>query len=189
MREDLKKMDDDELVRQLVAVNHDAIRHFFVRFGPSVRRWSGMYSGLSNADDLTQEILTKAVQRAGSFDGNQASLQTWLNRIAKNHCTDFNRQRGRRIQGAAGGPDRSDTVDTIGDLDPAFKIEFDGCLELLTELERDAFQSIRIDGERASDYAERVDEERTTVSERLSRATRKLKECMKRKGFPQDPNQ
>jgi RNA polymerase sigma factor (sigma-70 family) len=40
------------------------------------------------AEDLTQEIFVKCYEKLHTFNGN-SSIETWLYRIAANHCKDY----------------------------------------------------------------------------------------------------
>lgn len=43
--------------------------------------------------DLTQEIFIRVLHSITSFDDNKSSFQTWLYRIATNHCIDYFRSK------------------------------------------------------------------------------------------------
>lgn len=49
-----------------------------------------------DAEDVTQEVFIRAFQSYDRFDGN-ASVRTWLFRIAYNLCIDRSRKAGRRV--------------------------------------------------------------------------------------------
>src|SRR6185295_10823677 len=55
-----------------------------------------MLGSLQDAEDVAQEVLTRAWRNTGSFEG-QASMRTWLLRIATNACLDELRARRRRL--------------------------------------------------------------------------------------------
>ena len=42
-----------------------------------------------DAEDITQEVFVKLYQNVGKFDSSQASIKTWIYRIAINHSLDF----------------------------------------------------------------------------------------------------
>lgn len=48
------------------------------------------------AEDLTQEIFMKALERFDSYDSARA-FQAWLYTIARNHLTDYYRKRRERV--------------------------------------------------------------------------------------------
>jgi RNA polymerase sigma-70 factor, ECF subfamily len=43
----------------------------------------------ADAEDITQEVFVKVYQRYPQYNASQASLKTWIYRIAINHCLDF----------------------------------------------------------------------------------------------------
>jgi RNA polymerase sigma-70 factor, ECF subfamily len=50
-----------------------------------------------DAEDLTQEIFLKLIDRLDSFQGD-SQISTWLYRIAANHCLDYLRWKKRQAQ-------------------------------------------------------------------------------------------
>lgn len=84
---------DLSLVREAVGGSHAALEHL-------VRRHQGWIYNLavrmvwdrSDADDVTQEVLIKAITKLGSFRGDSA-FRTWLYRIAVNHVLTMRRRR------------------------------------------------------------------------------------------------
>jgi RNA polymerase sigma-70 factor, ECF subfamily len=50
-----------------------------------------------DAEDLTQEIFVKLMDRLDSFEGS-AQMSTWLYRVAANHCLDHLRWKKRQSQ-------------------------------------------------------------------------------------------
>lgn len=57
---------------------------------PGIRRYLGRLVGQSEAEDLTQEVFSRAYRALHSFEGRSSS-STWLYRIATNAATDFRR--------------------------------------------------------------------------------------------------
>lgn len=63
-----------------------AVEQFLDAFGPRVHRLARRYArDGSDAEDLTQEIFVALFRSAGSFRG-EASLATWVYRVALNHA-------------------------------------------------------------------------------------------------------
>lgn len=58
----------------------------------------------ADAEDLTQEAFVKAYRAWGSYDPARPVL-SWLFKIAHNHCLDFLRARGERLE-TLDAPDR-----------------------------------------------------------------------------------
>ncbi|MCS6860026.1 MAG: sigma-70 family RNA polymerase sigma factor [Abditibacteriales bacterium] len=74
-----------------------------------------MVNDADDAEDLTQDVFVKAFISLGSFRG-EASLQTWLYRIATNLCIDRARRRKRQRWDTMSldEPVRDDEDDEIG---------------------------------------------------------------------------
>ena len=66
------------------------------RYAPSVCRFAAMIAGSStDADDLAQEALLRAVRAVGSYDPAKGSPESWLWRIVVNSARDSARRRER----------------------------------------------------------------------------------------------
>ena len=66
------------------------------RYSPSVCRFAAMVSGSStDADDLAQDALVRAVRGIGTFDPAKGSVEAWLWRIVVNAARDAARRRER----------------------------------------------------------------------------------------------
>ncbi|KAA0548642.1 sigma-70 family RNA polymerase sigma factor [Bacillus sp. BGMRC 2118] len=69
--------------------NQETISDLMDRYGTSILHLA--YSFVRNrqtAEDLTQEIFIKCYEKLDTFEGT-SSIQTWLYRIAVNHCKDY----------------------------------------------------------------------------------------------------
>lgn len=67
------------------------------RLRPHLRNWlQGRYGfDKAKAEDLTQEILTRAAKHADNYDADQASVETWLFTIGSNLAANALRDRSR----------------------------------------------------------------------------------------------
>lgn len=57
------------------------------------------------AEDVVQEVFTRAWRHGGEFDASRASRRTWLFAIARNLVVDTHRARARRVQLVPVDPD------------------------------------------------------------------------------------
>jgi RNA polymerase sigma-70 factor (ECF subfamily) len=85
----LSRESEQELMRQLVAGNEEAIRTLYGRFGRSVYTLGMRLLGSNEgAEELTQDVFLAAWRKAGRFDSNRGRLSTWLMAIAHNMAVD-----------------------------------------------------------------------------------------------------
>lgn len=69
--------------------NKEVITDLMNRYGTQILHLSYSYvRDRQIAEDLTQEIFVKCYEKLHTFKGN-SSLETWLYRIAVNHCKDY----------------------------------------------------------------------------------------------------
>ena len=80
---------EQELMRQLVAGDEDAVRALYARFGRSVYTLGFRLLGSSqSAEELTQDVFVTAWRKAERFDSARGRLSTWLMAIAHNMAID-----------------------------------------------------------------------------------------------------
>jgi RNA polymerase sigma-70 factor (ECF subfamily) len=85
----LSRESEQELMRQLVAGNEEAIRTLYGRFGRSVYTLGMRLLGSNEgAEELTQDVFLAAWRKAGRFDSTRGRLSTWLMAIAHNMAVD-----------------------------------------------------------------------------------------------------
>lgn len=78
----------DDLQQRAVAGDRRALESFVVAVSDDVHRIAlRMVWDRHEAEDATQEILTKIVTKLGSFRG-EASIRTWVYRVSVNHLLD-----------------------------------------------------------------------------------------------------
>jgi RNA polymerase sigma-70 factor, ECF subfamily len=81
-------------------------------FHVRIRRYLARLGGPADADDLMQETFARVSQALAGFRG-EASLSTWIYRIATNVALDRTRRRGFQIYAHAAQPDALATLSTI----------------------------------------------------------------------------
>lgn len=118
------------------------------------------------ADDLTQEVLLRALRAASRFRGD-ASARTWLLAIARRVAADEIRARQRRR--AVPAPREADVPDAAGEI---------ALHELIAGLEdhdqREAFVLTQIVGLRYAEAARACDVPVGTIRSRVARARRHI---------------
>jgi RNA polymerase sigma-70 factor (ECF subfamily) len=139
-----------------------------------------MMRNREEAEDASQEVFLRAVRAIGAFRG-EASLNTWLHRIARNSCVTRLASARKSLEDVADrswiadlasdapGADRSSASAelrealelAIGDLEPAFREVI-----LLREIEDQSYE----------DIARITETSVATVKTRIYRAREKLKE-------------
>jgi len=83
---------------------------------PQLHRYcSRMTGSITDGEDVVQDALFRAYRSLDKFDDSRP-LAPWLFRIAHNHCIDFLRSRGVRVEAEASAaePDFIDPGDPIG---------------------------------------------------------------------------
>jgi RNA polymerase sigma-70 factor (ECF subfamily) len=97
----LSRESEQELMRQLVAGDEDAVRVLYARFGRSVYSLGLRLLGSNEgAEELTQDVFVAAWRKGSRFDATRGRLSTWLMAIAHNLAVD----RLRHDRGAAHPP-------------------------------------------------------------------------------------
>lgn len=82
-----------------------AFKSLFDHFGPQIKAFLmkgiASYGDLSQAEEMTQEVMIKVWNKAASFNSSKASVNTWIFTIARNTRIDFirrNKRADRRIE-------------------------------------------------------------------------------------------
>jgi RNA polymerase sigma-70 factor (ECF subfamily) len=74
-------------------------KKLFEYFAPLIKSFLmkgiGSYADRSMAEEMTQEVMIKVWNKAGSFNSSKASVSTWIYTIARNTRIDFIRRNGR----------------------------------------------------------------------------------------------
>ena len=91
-----------DLVEQIARnADRDAFTRLFSYYGPRVKGYL-LRVGLetAQAEALTQDVMVAVWRKADRFDRRQASVATWIFRIARNRRINVFRQEHRAAQGA-----------------------------------------------------------------------------------------
>ncbi len=140
---------------------------------------------VADAQDLTQEVFIKALQREDQLRDAQKSAQ-WLSRIASNTAIDFLRRRGRGPQvNLDDGPELSDTKQTANPESLLLRAEshqlFQDALQALTPRERTALVLRDVEGMPAEEVAQALGCSKATVRSHIANARVKFRKFLKRR--------
>lgn len=159
-----------------------AVAEFLDAFGPRVHRLSRRYArDESDAEDLTQEIFVALFRSASTFRG-EATLATWVYRVALNHALRH-REKWTRESGL-NQPDANDETVEVADCgaDPArhaargeLNREVRGALDGLASGQREVVVLHELHGLTYSECAQVLEIPIGTVKSRLSNAFRHLR--------------
>jgi RNA polymerase sigma-70 factor (ECF subfamily) len=103
---------DTALVASVQAGDVDAFEALYKQHAARIYSLASRMAGSPDeGEDLVQEIFLQAYRKLGSFKGD-ASVGTWLYRLAVNHCLDFVRSRRAKMGRV------TDTLDAAGSFEP-----------------------------------------------------------------------
>jgi len=103
---------DTALVARVQAGDVDAFEALYKQHAARIYSLASRMAGSPDeGEDLLQEIFLQAYRKLGSFKGD-ASVGTWLYRLAVNHCLDFVRSRRAKMGRV------TDTLDAAGSFEP-----------------------------------------------------------------------
>ncbi len=176
-------LSDISLVTQ-VAVFHNtrAFDQIVRKYQSPVRRFL-LNLTLGNealSDDLAQDTFLKAYTNIGQFRG-EASLQTWLMRIAYNVFYDYKRRKEKGEGSREEGEKREPQATTGTSLD--VKMDVRRALALLRDEERTCVTLQMIDGEPIDQIAAITGMPENTVKSHLRRGKQRLANYLKQNGY------
>lgn len=140
---------------------------------------------VADAQDLTQEVFIKALQREDQLRDAEKAAQ-WLSRIASNTAIDFLRRRGRGPQVALDdGPELTDLHRASNPESMLLRAEshqlFQDALQALTPRERTALVLRDVEGLPAEAVAGALGCSKATVRSHIANARVKFRKFLKRR--------
>lgn len=178
----------DILMSQAAGGDQVAFRKFYDRASPSilailVRLMKDRYQ----AEDVLQDAMVVAWNKAAEFDPGLASARTWITTIARRRAIDLLRSDTRRqeiLHHDAKGIRHSMGLDEISSpTPPESAATAERLVQCFGELDPNAAACIRfayLDGLTFSEIAERLSRSLGTVKSWVRRSLAKLKACMQR---------
>ena len=150
------------------------LRRIFVQIYRIVRN-------VADAQDLTQEVFIKALQRREQLKDEQKAAH-WLSRIATNTAIDFLRRTGRvaycEIDAAPESPAESPEQALLRSEQRDY---LEDGLRLLTARERAALMLRDVEGVPPEEVARRLDCSKATVRSHIANARTKLRRYMEKR--------
>jgi RNA polymerase sigma-70 factor (ECF subfamily) len=177
------QMPDGELVRLLVAGDHDAMAVIFDRYYRLVMSVAlRIIHDVEEAEDVVQTVFTDFYQKAEIFDETKGNLKTWLlqytygrsfnqKRKLKNRC--FYEQVELDEMDIGQSTKRSERVADLDSQDATRLVE--QILPLLTEKQRSVIELVFFDGFKLSEVASRTGESPGNVHHAYYRGIEKLR--------------
>ena len=173
-----------ELVRDARTGDRSAFERLISLHYRRVHRWALIGTGdPDDADDVTQRVLILVHRKLRSFRGD-ASFESWLYRITSNAVGELFRKRksrrramdryeasraqARTTEGTQKGPDERAADDQVVDLVTTF-------FEELPAKQRESFDLVELQGLKATEAAELLGVEASTVRVHLLRARRAIR--------------
>jgi RNA polymerase sigma-70 factor (ECF subfamily) len=177
---------DPELVRLLVAGNHDAMTVIFDRYGRMVMSVAlHIVHDTAEAEDVVQIVFTEFYQRAKLFDESKGNLRTWL--LQYSYERSFNQKKKLRARGFfeqvevedAENQERSDGSEPTSEVERQDAAILIGqILPCLTHKQRLVIQMAFFEGMKLSEVASRTGEPVGNVRHAYYRGIEKLRSLL-----------
>ena len=170
------ELPDEELVRRAVSGSAEAVEELVRRHRRPIYNLALRMVGPDEAADILQETFLEMVRSLDRFRG-EASIRSWLYRVAANRCLDLLRRRKRRPSfsledllesggdRALGNPDNIPDPDRIGE-----RQSIEKALNELPTLQRAVVILRDVQGLSYEEIARALDVPAGTVKSRLARA-------------------
>lgn len=183
-----EETDLDRLMLRAARGDDAAFRRFYEAAAPAILAFLlRMLPDRFQAEDVLQEAMVIAWDRAGEFDPKRAAAKTWITTIARRRAIDVIRSGRRRdtvlYDDAANIRDSLNPGDGASTPQPESRATATRLAGCFGELNPDAAACIRfayLDGYTLSEIAERISCSLNTVKSWVRRGLRKLEECMQR---------
>ncbi len=186
-QDNLQQESDAELVRLLVAGNHDAMTVIFDRYYRLVMSVAlRMLHNVAEAEDVVQIVFTHFFQKANLFDATKGKLGTWLLQYAYGRTINHKRSLNARHfynQVALDEMDPDSVPSTYlhaFDLDPRAAARLvDQILPRLNEKQRFVIERVFFDGVKISEVASQTGEPLGNLLHAYYRGIEKLRHFLR----------
>jgi RNA polymerase sigma-70 factor, ECF subfamily len=173
---------DAALVAKVQAGDVEAFETLYTQHAARIYGLASRMAGSPDeGEDLLQEIFLQAYRKLGSFKGD-ASVGTWLYRLAVNHCLDFVRSRRAKMGRV------TDTLDEDGAFQPVSpretplaRIDLERAIARLPEGCREAFVLHDVEGFDHKEVARLLGIAEGTSKSQVFKARMKLRALLARR--------
>ena len=165
----------------------EAFKEVIKELWPKVWALCSKIVGPDGADDVAQETFTKVWRYRDRYKSS-CPLEPWVMKIARNCALDHKRKEKRRKESAA-PPDMLqnavEQLDKLGLSISELKLwtDVEDCLGRLEHEEFDMIWLYYIEGYTLKEIGIKANKSHTTTRRRLERAVKKLRECLREKGY------
>lgn len=176
------EQDSTILISALQQHQPAACQRLLTDYGPMVFRMvQRIVSQREDAEEVYQDVFFKALRSIGSYDSRQASLATWLNRIAYHESLNF--VRGKKptllyIEESNLGTDAMEAPDDVPQNEETIR-QLEQALAKLPPHEQTIVSMFYYDNMSLADIAFVTDSNPSTVGSQLSRIRKKLYRIIK----------
>lgn len=174
---DLRSLEDPALVAAYVDGDQAAFRELVARHQQRVHGVCYRYfRDQRDAEDATQETFLALARCAAQFRGD-ATLSTWLHRVARNVCHDIARRRARRpLPARQEAPDVAEPLDHVGLRET--ELDVHRALALLDTQSRQALVLVAIEGRTYAEAAALAGVSVPALKSRIHRARARLTDIL-----------
>jgi RNA polymerase sigma-70 factor, ECF subfamily len=138
---------DEELARRCQAGDVDAFEVLYRRQAARIYTLACRMAGSpEDGEDLLQEIFLQAYRKIGTYKGD-ATIGTWLYRLALNHCLDYVRSRVAKMKTLTDTLDADQSYQPLAQREtPDIRLDLERAIERLPAGCREAFVLHDIEG-------------------------------------------
>jgi RNA polymerase sigma-70 factor, ECF subfamily len=174
---------DAQLLRQLSQdESGDALRALYRSYSAELFGFAlGALDDRGTAEEVVQEVFTRAWRHAGSYDASRGSVRTWLYGIARHAVIDARRRAAAR-PAAAGGPPPEELAHGLSIEQAMLGWQVAAALDRLTPEHRGVVRLISLQGLSVREAAERLGLPEGTVKSRTWYALRSLRLVLEEMG-------
>jgi RNA polymerase sigma-70 factor (ECF subfamily) len=160
----------------------ELVSALYIEHGPALTGYVTRIVGdPQRAEDIVQETLLRAWRKAGSLEGDPASLRSWLFTVAHNLAIDEHRARRARPEDTAAEPAN---VAVAGQLDRALETwQITEALRTLSRDHREALIETYFRGRSVAEAAALLGIAPGTVKSRTYYALRALRAALEERGW------